>query len=79
MCIRVRSASSIDAPYDHVRKLIIIPAGLSAERIEIAVRAVLAKLGVEQPPRGAICWCGERVLVEGAVIAPVEEVINIGA
>lgn len=62
MCVRVRRSSSIvTRPWDPAERIVTIPDGLSNGWELVAVRAVLTELGAEQPPFGAICYCGAPV------------------
>lgn len=61
MCIQVRSAVHVNTPWNPHTCTITIPAGLSTEREEAALRFVLTKLAIAQPCSGAVCWCGAPV------------------
>lgn len=61
MCILVHRSPHPSRPWDAVLGVITIPAGLSCDRQVIAVRAVLAELGIPQPQDEAVCWCGAPV------------------
>lgn len=62
MCVRVQYVSSETfRPYDATRNVISVPAQLDGSYVLLAVRKVLSLLGAEQPPTGAVCWCGEPV------------------
>nr|CZT54184.1 hypothetical protein [Cloning vector pSOK804] len=64
MCIRVRFAP-LDPlnfrPYDAAGNTVTLPATLPRDASLVALRAVLEELAVEQPPDGAVCWCGAAV------------------
>lgn len=64
MCIRInytnRPAYSYRI-YDSSTQVIALPASLPEGSIETAVRAVLSKLAVPQPPVGARCHCGAAI------------------
>jgi hypothetical protein len=66
MCLRVRFAP-LDPlnfrPYDAAGNTVTIPDVLPRESRLVALRAVLEELAVEQPPNGALCWCGAPVEV----------------
>jgi hypothetical protein len=86
MCIRVQFAprDEITDPWDRARNIIILPdeLALTALFTTRAVRAVLRKLGVEQDPFGARCWCGEVVSLLPHIPEQRrsdDEVINLGA
>jgi hypothetical protein len=63
MCIRVQyqPLQQLREPWDADRNLITLPAGLDAEFTMRALRMLLRKMDVEQPERGARCWCGEQI------------------
>lgn len=62
MCVRVQYVSSCTSiPYDDTRNVINIPAQLDGPYALLAVRKILSLLAAEQPPTGAVCWCGEPV------------------
>jgi hypothetical protein len=61
MCVRVRRSTTVVSPWDPARQVITIPAVLDGPMADVAVRATLAQLGVNQPLTGAVCWCGDPV------------------
>lgn len=65
MCVRVRRATTVTEPWDAARQIITIPEALEGPAADIAVRGTLARLGIGQPPAGAVCWCGEPVHIDG--------------
>lgn len=68
MCVRVQYLSSgTFTPYDATRNVINIPAQLDGPYVLMAVRKVLSLLVAEQPPSGAVCWCGEPVRLLASV------------
>ncbi|MFD7096576.1 hypothetical protein [Streptomyces xanthophaeus] len=64
MCIRIsytnRPAHTYRI-YTASTQVIAVPAALPADAVEVAVRAVLYKLAVPQPPVGARCHCGAAI------------------
>lgn len=67
MCVRIRFTSRIDLPIYDGAGQINLPASIAASHRVTAVRAVLSELHVIQPELGAVCWCGEPVLMLPAV------------
>jgi len=67
MCIRVRyeAFDPLGAfhPYDADAGVVTLPAALATSASLVALRAVLQELAVEQPESGAICWCGEPIVL----------------
>lgn len=63
MCIIQYTSLPSFRPWDASRLTITVPAGLTAAATLFAVRAVLEELGADQPPHGAICSCGEPVVL----------------
>ncbi|TXS23122.1 hypothetical protein EAO70_04955 [Streptomyces sp. adm13(2018)] len=67
MCIRVRyeAFDPLDAfqPYNADTGVVTLPDALAQADTLVALRAVLEELAVEQPAFGAVCWCGEAILV----------------
>jgi hypothetical protein len=63
MCTQVRTSTREERPWNPTTGTITIPAGLTSERANRAVRAVLAKLAIPQPSSGAVCWCGDPVSI----------------
>lgn len=61
MCIRVRRSTAVTKPWDPARQIITIPTEHETPAATVAARATLAQLGINQPPTGAVCWCGEPV------------------
>lgn len=62
MCIRIEYSSLLPAKlWDPSTHVITLPVTLPAPATATVVRAVLRELAVEQPPDGAICFCGEPV------------------
>lgn len=62
MCVRVEYSSLLPMdPWDPSARVITLPVTLPAAATATVVRAVLRELAVEQPPDGAICFCGEPV------------------
>lgn len=62
MCVSIRFVPSSARPaFDADARTILIPDTASYTDTMILVRAILAELLVEQPPFGAVCWCGEPV------------------
>jgi hypothetical protein len=78
MCVRVHSASTTRPAFDYRERTITVPPGLPATLTLCVVRSVLAELHVPQPELGAVCWCGEPVLL-GYVPAQRSEVMRRGA
>lgn len=63
MCIRVYFGprAGLD-PWDAEQLIITIPNTLLLpEYVQLAVRAALTELGIEQPESGAVCCCGEQI------------------
>ena len=67
MCIRVRyeAFDPLGAfhPYDAAAGVVTLPSSLPESDSLSALRAVLEELAVRQPESGAICWCGEPVVL----------------
>jgi hypothetical protein len=64
MCITVLLAPVARLrPWNATRQIITVPNTLRPERAVIAVRAVLRELAIPQPLCGAVCWCGEAILL----------------
>ncbi|MES9804967.1 hypothetical protein [Streptomyces cinereoruber] len=68
MCIRIRyqqfdPLSGSFRPYDAGTGTVTLPDALPHADTLVALRAVLEELAVEQPESGAICWCGEDIVV----------------
>lgn len=64
MCLRVRFEPFDPLtfrPYDAAGNTVTLPDTLAEAASLAALRAVLEELAVEQPPHGAICWCGAPV------------------
>lgn len=78
MCVRVQSASTPTPAFSYRERLIRVPSGLPATLTLRVARAVLAELCVPQPEVGAVCWCGEPVLLDH-VPAQRSEVMRRGA
>ena len=67
VCVKVDLSSiRVTVPWDADGGLITVPAGLGVARTERIVRAVLLELAVQQPPSGAVCWCGQAVDIPAA-------------
>jgi hypothetical protein len=67
MCVRIRFTAHSTAPIYDGAGLITLPASIATSRRVTAVRAVLSELHVIQPELGAVCWCGETILLLPAV------------
>ncbi|MEU0317097.1 hypothetical protein [Nocardioides sp. NPDC006273] len=67
MCIRVRyqifDPLEDFQPYDADAGIVTLPLTLARSATLTALRAVLEELAVAQPESGAICWCGEPVML----------------
>lgn len=64
MCVHVRFTARSGAPiYDSGAGTITLPAALKGAHSATALRAVLSELRVEQPEFGAVCWCGEPIML----------------
>ncbi|GGW41042.1 hypothetical protein GCM10010381_27330 [Streptomyces xantholiticus] len=64
MCVHVRYSSAQLRPvYDSATRTITIPDSVDPSLTAIAVRAVLAELAAPQPEFGALCWCGEPIII----------------
>lgn len=70
MCVHVQVSSQVTTPWDSASATITVPAGLSPERTCKALQAVLSKLHVEQPPNGAVCWCGALIQTPSIPVQP---------
>lgn len=84
MCVSVRFVSSSALPaFDADARTISIPSTASYVDTMTLVRAILTELVVEQPPFGAVCWCGEPVDIGAASLIPQqkmsEQVVRHGA
>lgn len=81
MCIRVQYATTVTQPWSPTQDTLTLPAHLPVPIREKAVRAALAEMGICQPPRGAVCWCGEEVFLPPHIPAQrtVNEVTHHGA
>jgi hypothetical protein len=76
MCVRIHRAAIVTNPWDADTVTITIPAHLDHAHALRAVRWLLAEMGTPQPNLGALCFCGEQVIVPAAAYA---EVITRGA
>lgn len=63
MCVRIHFTSRTDLPIYDGAGLITLPASIATSHRVTAIRAVLSELHVAQPELGAVCWCGEAVLM----------------
>lgn len=67
MCIRVRyeAFDPLGAfhPYDAAAGIVTLPDCLAQADTLTILRAVLEELAVKQPESGAICWCGEPIML----------------
>lgn len=64
MCVKVHfNLLKITEPFNAARRIITLPATLTTPQALRVVRAILSELAVPQPPAGAVCWCGEDVIV----------------
>ncbi|MFC8491838.1 hypothetical protein ACFUJU_13745 [Streptomyces sp. NPDC057235] len=67
MCIHIRFEQfdplSAFKPYDAGTGTVTLPDALPHAETLVILRAVLEELAVVQPESGAICWCGEDILV----------------
>lgn len=83
MCIRVQRApiTAPLVPWDASRQIITIPLTLTGHRAVIAVRTVLAELGIPQDAHGARCWCGAPIPAAPLIPAQQrsEQVVSHGA
>lgn len=64
MCIRIRITSAPASTYRHWdadSNTITLPATLPDERLMWALRLVLDRMAVHQPPDGATCHCGATI------------------
>lgn len=62
MCVRVALVPADAVPaFDANDRVINIPSSLPLVHRVTLVRAILRELLVEQPPLGALCWCGATV------------------
>lgn len=61
MCIRICITSAPTSTYRHydaASNTITIPASIPAQLRLWALRLILSKMAVQQPPTGAVCHCG---------------------
>lgn len=65
MCVSIVYADHVAEPYDADANTIRLPASLRASpHLALAgARAILTELIVPQPRVGAVCWCGEPLLL----------------
>lgn len=64
MCVKVYfNRFKVAEPYNASRRTIMLPADLTTHHALLVVRAILSELAVPQPRVGAVCWCGEDVIV----------------
>lgn len=70
MCVTVRHSDRVVEPWDEATNTVTIPAHLDGEWATRAVRTVLSRLAVGQPPVGAVCWCGDRVHIPAPARIP---------
>lgn len=59
MCMRIVSSSQQAIRWEpRINTLTLPPCDDPAIRDQL-IRAALVKLAIPQPPRGAVCWCGQ--------------------
>jgi hypothetical protein len=67
MCIHIRFEQfdplSAFRPYDAATGTVTLPEDLTRSDTLVALRAVLEELAIKQPESGAICWCGEPLMM----------------
>lgn len=80
MCIRVQRADTVTAPWSPTQDTLTIPAHIPESVLPDAVRWMLAEIGIDQPPHGAVCWCGDPVRVAPHIpLQRTREVMHRGA
>lgn len=80
MCVRIQFSAHCPAdPWDTAARTITLPATLPAAGTAVVVRAVLTELAVEQPPDGAVCFCGAQLLPRVPEQRTSSEVMSRGA
>ncbi|MFJ4847607.1 hypothetical protein [Streptomyces sp. NPDC088733] len=67
MCANLQASIRVTLPWNPDTRTIHIDAAHDTYTATLAVRAVLLELGYSQPPRGALCWCGQFLDVAAAV------------
>jgi len=82
MCVSVVSVPCARPAFDAGARTITVPSTASYVDTLTVVRAILRELVVEQPPDGAVCWCGEPVDIGALPLIPqqkMSEVVRHGA